>query len=168
MKEHTGISVNYDSLLGQVKRELDRGRSRSVGLQLVCDLLREQVAAYNWVGFYIADPMRQQLVLGPFSGEPTEHVRIPWGRGVCGQAAERNTTIIIPDVSLEANYLSCSPRVRSEIVVPVRATDGTVLGEIDIDSHTSDPFTAADRSFLEAVALAVAPDMPVIPPDDEQ
>lgn len=167
MKEHTGISVNYDRLLNQVKAELERGRPRSAGLQLVCDLLRERVATYNWVGFYIADREHQQLVLGPFSGEPTEHVRIPWGRGVCGQAAAQNATMVIPDVSKEQNYLSCSPRVRSEIVIPIRATDGTILGELDIDSHRTNPFTLADRTFLEAVAQEVAADVPIIPREDQ-
>ena len=126
----------------------------SAGMRLhrLCDYLRQYVAAYDWVGFYLAVPGEGVLVLGPFSGAPTDHLRIPYGRGVCGQAAAEDRTIVVPDVAQEANYLACSVHVKSEIVVPVHY-HGKLAGEIDIDSHTPDAFSEQDRLLLEELAL---------------
>lgn len=119
-------------------------------------ILYNGISHFDWVGFYLINPEKNdELLLGPFSGEPTEHVRIPVGRGICGQAVATQSVFIVPDVSLEENYLSCSPHVRSEIVVPL--TDGEdVWGEIDIDSHTPDAFTSEDRTLLEEVAATLS------------
>lgn len=126
--------------------------SSGMRLYRICDYLRQFVPTYDWVGFYVAIPARQLLVLGPFSGTPTDHLRIPYGRGVCGRAAEENRTIAVKDVRREANYLACSIRVQSEIVVPVNY-GGTLVGVFDIDSHTPATFTDQDRQLLEALAL---------------
>lgn len=121
-------------------------------LQSVCDLLREAVPHFDWVGFYLVDPIEDGVLrLGPFSGKPTEHVRIPFGRGVCGQAASTGMTVSVEDVAAEANYLSCSPSVRSEIVVPV-FHQGRLVGELDVDSDTPSAFSPEDRTFLEQIA----------------
>ena len=122
----------------------------------VCNLLREEVPHYDWVGFYFRDPKNgSELVLAPFSGEPTEHTHIKFGEGICGQAAETENVFIVQDVSKETNYLSCSPDVRSEIVVPI-FRNGEIVGELDIDSHGINPFTDEDREFLEWVCEKVA------------
>lgn len=122
---------------------------RNAKLMEICELLESLVPYYNWVGFYIVDPETdRELILGPYVGEPTDHTRIPFGQGICGQAAEREETFLIQDVSKESNYLSCSINVRSEIVVPIMR-DGVVLGELDIDSHAISPFTEEDSRFLE-------------------
>ncbi|MGC9396667.1 MAG: GAF domain-containing protein [Anaerolineae bacterium] len=130
--------------------------ARDEKLDAICALLEREVAHYDWVGFYLVDPARErELVLGPFAGAPTEHTRIAFGQGICGQAADTEMTFVIQDVSQETNYLSCSPHVKSEIVVPI-FKDGAVVGEIDIDSHALAPFTDADNAFLEQVAACVA------------
>jgi L-methionine (R)-S-oxide reductase len=128
---------------------------RDAALRAVCELLHEAAAHYDWVGFYLADQAARTLTLGPFVGEPTEHVRIPYGRGVCGQAAQSGRTVLVQDVRREGNYLACSPYVRSEIVVPV-VKDGRFVAELDIDSHVLSPFTPAEVAMLEQVAAAVA------------
>jgi GAF domain-containing protein len=141
--------------------------SSGTKLQRLCDLLRERVPHYDWFGFYLTVPGKRELALGPFSGEPTEHTRIPFGRGICGQAAEREQTFVVQDVGAVENYLSCSVHVKSEIVVPVFDED-RVIGEIDIDSHVKEPFTESDNLFLEALAEKVAPlVMDVMPPEEE-
>jgi len=145
----------FDSLLNRVRGIVSGSSAREEKLLAICQLLRERVPHYDWVGFYLVDEdTERSLVLGPFVGEPTEHVRIPFGRGICGQAAERRETFVVQDVSKEENYLSCSPRVRSEIVVPVFA-GVRLVGELDIDSHTLSPFTQEDREFLEAICELV-------------
>jgi len=123
----------------------------------ICRLLDEKVPHYDWTGFYIVDPDDEgMLYLGPYVGAPTEHTRIPFGRGICGQAASRKRTFIVQDVSLEDNYLSCSPEVRSEIVLPILDGDD-VIGELDIDSHVVSPFTEDDRALLTDVCMMASP-----------
>ena len=125
-------------------------------MQGICDLMKNGLPGYDWVGFYLVDKKEsRELILGPFSGEPTEHIRIPFGKGICGQAAETKRTFIADDVASEKNYLSCSLNVKSEIVVPI-FRNGIVIGEIDIDSHRRAAFTDSDRLFLEEVAAAIA------------
>jgi GAF domain-containing protein len=114
------------------------------------------VPHYHWVGFYLVEQLeKKELLLGPFAGDPTEHVRIPIGRGICGQAAEGRETMIVQDVSLESNYLACSPSVKAEIVVPI-LKDGALLGLLDIDSQFKAPFSVEDQAFLEQVCELLA------------
>ena len=124
-------------------------------LQRVCELLKAQVPHYNWVGFYFRDGNKEELLLGPFAGEPTEHTRIPFGKGICGQVALTGKNFVVPDVSAQDNYIACSLTVRSEIVVPL-FVKGQNVGQIDIDSNTPDPFGEEDERFLEFVNAKVA------------
>jgi len=122
----------------------------------VCEVLRRMVGYYDWVGFYIVSEKEQRtLELGPFVGKPTEHVKISFGEGICGQAAEQQATFIVQDVSKETNYLSCSADVRSEILAPVFFQE-QLVGELDIDSHSLEPFGDKDQKLLEAVAQRTA------------
>jgi L-methionine (R)-S-oxide reductase len=140
------------------------GRSGPAGdkLQALCELMKARISRYDWFGFYIARRDEALLDLGPYAGESTEHVLIPFGRGICGQAAERRETFVVDDVSAASNYLACSLSVKSEIVVPVFAPDGSVgspevAGEIDIDSHAVAAFGPEDEAFLKRLAVLVAP-----------
>ncbi len=148
---------DFTTLLVAVREVVaSEGSDRDAKLHAICALLEREVAHYDWVGFYLVDPARErELVLGPFAGAPTEHTRIAFGQGICGQAADTEMTFVIQDVSQETNYLSCSPHVKSEIVAPI-FKDGVVVGEIDIDSHALAPFTKADNAFLEQIAHLVA------------
>jgi len=141
----------FDFLAKKIGEVLKSKADRDEKLKTVCRLLRDNVSYYNWVGFYVVDRKRQkELVLGPFEGEPTEHARIPFGRGICGQAVERRKTFLVQDVSKETNYLSCSANVKSEIVVPIFKNE-EVVGELDIDSHALSPFTKEDETFLKKI-----------------
>ena len=145
----------FKSIMTKIESMVDSEENRSVKLQAICELFAESVPHYDWVGFYLVDEnAERELVLGPFVGEPTEHVRIPFGSGICGQAAEREETFVIQDVSKENNYLSCSIHVKSEIVVPIFKGD-KIVGELDIDSHTSDVFQQEDRDFCEQVCKLI-------------
>ena len=138
-------------LYDKVKKIIEEEQDIEKRLGMICDLLREEISYYDWVGFYLVDETkRNELVLGPYSGAPTDHTRIPFGKGICGQAADTGETFVVPDVSKETNYLSCSSAVRSEIVVPI-FKNGEIIGELDIDSHEIDPFTGEDREFLERI-----------------
>ena len=146
----------FEKILQQIERLLDQPGSTEKRLQSICRMLREGIPYYHWVGFYRVDPEKdRELVLGPYEGEPTEHTRIPFGKGICGQAAEQGRTFVVPDVSKVDNYLSCSVRVRSEIVVPIVKAGG-VVGELDVDSHDLAPFSSEDTEYLEKIARMIS------------
>lgn len=122
----------------------------------ICMLLKENVEHYDWVGFYFVDPEKDKtLTLGPYVGDPTEHVNIQFGVGICGQTAETKKVFLVQDVSQVTNYLSCSPQVKSEIVVPI-FKDGGFVGELDIDSHITGPFTEEDEEFLDLICKDIS------------
>jgi L-methionine (R)-S-oxide reductase len=155
--EATMSSVEFGKLLGRVIGIVEGPGSRDAKLDAICALLEANVSHYDWVGFYLVDPeAERELILGSYVGAPTEHTHIAFGHGICGQAAENMSTFLVQDVTLETNYLSCSPDVRSEIVVPILCGDKDVVGELDIDSHALAPFTDADRAFLEQVCHEVS------------
>jgi GAF domain-containing protein len=103
----------------------------------------------NWAGFYLVEPERGDLLLGPFQGKPA-CVRIPIGRGVCGTAAARRATVVVPDVHAFPGHIACDSASNSEIVVPV-IRDGRLLGVLDLDSPVTGRFDAADARGLEAL-----------------
>jgi len=111
-------------------------------------MLAQVLPDVNWVGFYLAQG--EELVLGPFQGKPA-CVRIPFGKGVCGKAAETGETVIVPDVSKFSGHIACDPASRSEIVVPLLNWNRT-LGVLDIDSASLNRFDEDDREGLESVA----------------
>ncbi|WP_294197858.1 GAF domain-containing protein [Chryseobacterium sp. sg2396] len=124
-------------------------------LEKVCHLLDQEISYFNWTGFYFKNGDKDELKLGPYVGAPTDHTIIPYGKGICGQVAVSNETFVVPDVHEESNYLSCSIDTKAEIVVPI-FKDGQNIGQIDIDSHTINPFTDEDRELLEWLCNEVA------------
>lgn len=124
-------------------------------LQELCELLKAEIPYYNWVGFYFKNGDKEELILGPYAGEPTDHTIIPFGKGICGQVAVSNQNFVVPDVKAQDNYIACSINVKAEIVVPL-FVDGENIGQIDIDSNTPDPFSQEDERFLEWVNEEVA------------
>ncbi|HEC87391.1 MAG TPA: GAF domain-containing protein [Thermoplasmatales archaeon] len=146
----------FDDLIEEIKVIINSDKKRDKKLREICKLLKERVSYYNWVGFYLVNPTNErELILDTFIGEPTEHIKIPFGRGICGQAAEKKKTFIVQDVSKEENYLTCSVKVKAEIVVPI-FKDDKLIGEIDIDSHYISSFTEEDKMFLERLSEIVA------------
>lgn len=146
----------FDTLRQSVITILEKKDGDSIEkMQQICDLLRENVTYYDWVGFYFKNGDKRELKLGPYAGEPTDHTVIPFGKGICGQVAESNQNFVVPDVTAQDNYIACSLTVKSEIVVPL-FKNGENIGQIDIDSNTPDPFTEADERFLEFVNEKVA------------
>ncbi|MGV8813406.1 MAG: GAF domain-containing protein [Gelidibacter sp.] len=121
----------------------------------ICEVLEANVPYYNWVGFYFRNGDKEELKLGPYVGEPTDHTIIPFGKGICGQVAVSNQNFVVPDVSAQDNYIACSITVKSEIVIPI-FVNGENIGQIDIDSNTIDPFTEKDERFLEFVCAEIA------------
>ncbi len=148
--------MNLDQLKPQISTIINSDAlSVDERLLSICTLLENHVDYYNWVGFYFKNGDKDELKLGPYVGEPTDHTIIPFGKGICGQVAVSNQNFVVPDVSAQDNYIACSITVKAEIVIPI-FVNGKNIGQIDIDSNTPDPFTEADERFLEFVCSEVA------------
>jgi GAF domain-containing protein len=142
-------------LLAEIERLVDCSPSIIRLQQTIVDIIATKIDRYNWVGFYMLDSEDASvLVLGPFHGEPTPHVRIPVTRGICGAAVVLGQTVIVEDVASDPRYLACSVNTKSEIVTPIRVR-GLVVGEIDVDSHAPNAFQSEDHKFLEQCAGVV-------------
>lgn len=124
----------------------------------VAALLWEFLPDLNWAGFYRVAPAKSggadELVLGPFVGRPA-CIRIPFGKGVCGAAAESRATQLVADVHAFPGHIACDAASQSELVVPV-LRDGTVVAVIDLDSPSPARFTAEDAAGIEALAALLS------------
>src|SRR5580698_1897263 len=142
----------FENIVSETRRFTETAKDLISVQEFFVSIVAERLSCYDWVGFYMLDPTDENiLVLGPYRGAPTEHVRIPVTEGICGAAVAQGETVIVEDVSADPRYFSCSIETRSEIVVAIRA-NGKIVGEIDIDSHTLNAFGPEDRGFLEDCA----------------
>jgi GAF domain-containing protein len=139
----------------QVSRIIAEKGSDPMKLDAICELLQGTVPHYNWVGFYFVNGDKKELKLTNFVGKPTEHTLIPFGKGICGQVAVSNKNFVVQDVTEQDNYISCGFDVKSEIVIPI-FKNGKNIGQIDIDSHHTAPFSQEDERFLEFVCGEVS------------
>ena len=119
----------------------------------LCMQLANSIDGYDWCGFYRLEG--DTLVLDAFVGEQTEHTLIPVGSGICGAAVAQGKNQIVHDVAQRDDYLACSLETKSEIVVLIR-DNGTVIGQIDVDSRSVGTFSKADERFLEELAGLLA------------
>ena len=118
----------------------------------IAALLWEYLPDVNWTGFYrVVDG---ELVLGPFQGKAA-CIRIPFGIGVCGTAAQSGETQLVEDVHAFPGHIACDANSASELVVPVRR-NGAVIAVIDLDSPTLNRFDAEDAKGVELLARMIA------------
>lgn len=147
--------MQLDALKQHISLIIDDSTTKEKKLQAICDYLESEISYYDWVGFYFKNGDKEELKLGPYTGEPTEHVIIPFGKGICGQVAISNQNFVVQDVSEQDNYISCGWKVKSEIVIPI-FVNGENIGQIDIDSHTANIFTKKDEKLLEFICKKVS------------
>lgn len=135
----------YDALAQQLAALLEGEPDAIANAANMSALIYQLLPDLNWAGFYF---MRgPELVLGPFQGK-VACVRIPVGRGVCGTAVERKTSVVVPDVHAFPGHIACDSASRSELVVPL-IKDGRVLGVLDLDSPHPNRFDEEDREGCE-------------------
>ena len=140
--------MNYENAEKEIKKLLLETENAKICEKIV-DFIFEKFEKYNWIGIYIVKRLYLNLIY--WRGEKaTEHTTIPLGMGICGSAAKKGITEIIPDVNKDNRYLSCFVNTKSEIVVPIKK-NGTVIGEIDIDSDIPNAFNDKDSQFLEKI-----------------
>lgn len=147
--------MNIPHLKESITAIAESSQSVSEKRQAICDFLKQEIDYYHWVGFYFKNGDKAELKLAEFAGEPTQHTIIPFGKGICGQVAISNKNFVVPDVTAQDNYISCGFKVKSEIVIPI-FVNGENVGQIDIDSHITNPFSQADELLLEFVCEKVA------------
>ncbi|WP_100331857.1 GAF domain-containing protein [Bacillus xiapuensis] len=141
----------YQLVIKQLHALLDGETSIIANLSNASALLNQFLDQVNWVGFYLAD--EKELVLGPFQGLPA-CVRIPYGRGVCGTAAQEQRTLRIADVHSFPGHIACDAASQSEIVVPL-LKNSELIGVLDIDSPEKNRFDEVDEQMLNAFAAAL-------------
>lgn len=141
----------YAQLLAQARALLSGERDRTANAANLAALVYHSLPGLNWVGFYFFDGT--ELVVGPFQGLPA-CVRIPLDKGVCGAAASTRQTQRIADVHAFPGHIACDSASNSEVVVPLIADDGRLLGVFDIDSPEHARFDQDDQRGLEGIARA--------------
>src|SRR5262245_51218876 len=139
---HTESDMNF---VDSTRALLGGERDRIANLANCAALLWQELPDINWVGFYLL--RNGELVVGPFQGKPA-CVRIAIGKGVCGTAAQRRESIVVPNVHEFPGHIACDSASNSEIVVPM-IKDGALLGVLDIDSPMLNRFSEEDRRVLE-------------------
>jgi GAF domain-containing protein len=137
----------YAQLNAQVQAIIANESDLIANMANISALLFSQLSAVNWAGFYRV--IDNELVLGPFQGN-VACIRIPMGRGVCGTAAQTNTTQRIADVHQFDGHIACDAASNAEIVIPV-TQQGKVIAVLDIDSVVFDRFDEEDQQELEAI-----------------
>ncbi len=139
--------AHYDEVLGRVRALLEGETDWVAAMATVACELHHAFEAYDWTGFYrlVAPDL---LVIGPYQGG---HgcLRIALSRGVCGAAARTRCTQLVPDVAAFPGHIACSSATRSEVVVPVLAPGGRLLGVLDVDSNAPAAFDGVDQEALE-------------------
>ncbi|MCF7222324.1 GAF domain-containing protein [Marilutibacter chinensis] len=139
----------YAQLADQARGLLHGEHDRVANAANLAALVFNSLPDLNWVGFYFFDG--NELVVGPFQGLPA-CVRIPLGKGVCGTAARTGQTQRIEDVDAFPGHIACDAASRSELVIPLFAGDGSLVGVFDLDSPLRGRFDVDDQAGLEALA----------------
>jgi GAF domain-containing protein len=144
---HSGLpkAASYEELTRSLAALVEGETDALANVANAVSLLAHSLDRINWCGFYVL--RGEDLVLGPFQGKPA-CVRIPVGKGVCGEAAAQRQTIVVPDVSRFPGHITCDPASRSEIAVPVVEED-VLRGVLDVDSPEAGRFDEEDRAGLE-------------------
>lgn len=150
--ETAPLPLNKQELYRELQRqlrELTAGESDAIANAAnMAALLFHALPDVNWAGFYFLQDA--ELVLGPFQGRPA-CIRIPLGKGVCGTAAERRQSVLVPDVHAFAGHIACDTASRSELVVPL-VKNGALVGVLDLDSPSLRRFDETDRAGCESLA----------------
>lgn len=147
-----GKAERYTALRAEIAAVIAGEPNRTARFATAASLLAQAFPErFFWTGFYVVDDAKpDELVVGPYQGT-LGCLRIPFGRGVCGAAAAKRETIIVPDVHAFPGHIACDSRSNSEIVTPVFDKAGALAAVLDVDSTDFDAFDAIDQAGLEAI-----------------
>lgn len=141
----------YRQLALQLGALLGEDRNAVTNMAQTSAFIFQMIPDLNWSGFYLTNPEKaEHLILGPYQGK-VACVHIPFGRGVCGAAAETQQTQLVEDVNAFEGHIACDAASLSEVVVPLVVND-VVKGVLDIDSPMTNRFDQEDAEGFEALA----------------
>jgi len=143
------IDEQYVSFVKQVKALLVKEDNWLSNLSNFTAALKQGFGKISWAGFYLYDGNR--LYLGPFQGK-VACTNIEMNKGVCGTAAQRRETVIVPDVNKFPGHIACDGNSRSEIVIPL-VKNGKLIGLLDLDSAEYNSFDETDEKYLQELCL---------------
>lgn len=144
----TSLEDKYKLLIKQLKELLNRNDHELSNLSNLTSALYQTFNKISWVGFYLYD--KEKLYLGPFQGK-VACTTIEIGNGVCGTAAAKKETIVVPDVDKFPGHIACDSESKSEIVLPIINKDGELFGVLDLDSSEYNSFNETDKIYLEEI-----------------
>lgn len=141
----------YRTVAEEIAAVLEGEPNRTARMATTASMLASSFAHYFWTGFYVVDPEKaDELVVGPYQGT-LGCLRIAFGRGVCGTAAQTGATQVVEDVHAFPGHIACDSRSASEIVVPVFDAQGRLIAVFDVDSTEPAAFDAVDAEWLERI-----------------
>ncbi|WP_419321048.1 GAF domain-containing protein [Caulobacter sp. ErkDOM-E] len=144
-------SARYAEVAAEIASVLDGEPNVTARMATVASMLANSFDHYFWTGFYVVDPQKdRELVVGPYQGT-LGCLRIAFGRGVCGAAAETGQTQLVADVHAFPGHIACDSRSESEVVVPVFDKAGRLIAVFDVDSDKPAAFDAIDQQGLETI-----------------
>ena len=150
------MALTPKELLQELQRYAAAAPTAKAVMEQIAKRLHENMARYNWVGFYLVDPADAGfLIVGPYAGSFTPNVRIPLSRGLCGAAASSGQVVVVQDVSKDPRYLAGSNLVKSEIVIPIYVKK-KLAAELDIESYFADTFPKSEQDFIAGCAKLLA------------
>ncbi|WP_369060321.1 GAF domain-containing protein [Caulobacter sp. 73W] len=150
----TDKAARYAEVAVEVASVLDGETNLTARMATVASMLANSFDHYFWTGFYVVDPLKpRELVVGPYQGT-LGCLRIAFGRGVCGAAAETGLTQLVEDVHAFPGHIACDGRSQSEIVVPVFDATGNLLAVFDVDSDQPAAFDTVDQQGIETILAA--------------
>jgi GAF domain-containing protein len=153
MDKTTAYAETYDAIRAIWSDEGGQTLDEIALMATINSILANRFPYYYWTGFYRV--CGERLVVGPYIGT-VGCLQIDMGRGVCGTAAERRETIVVPDVNAFPGHIACDAKSKSEIVVPVFDREGTLIAVFDIDSDRLDAFNQIDRAGVERIVALFA------------
>ena len=143
--------ARYTAVAKEIAAVIDGERNLVARMATVSNLLHHAFEYFFWTGFYVVDPeARDELVIGPYQGT-LGCLRIPFGKGVCGVAAQERRTIVVADVHAFPGHIACDARSESEIVAPVYDHAGNLIAVLDIDSDQKSMFDDVDAQALAPI-----------------
>lgn len=147
-------AARYNEAAKEIAAVIDGESNLVARMATVSNILHYAFDHYFWTGFYVVDPEKPtELVIGPYQGS-MGCLRIPFGRGVCGAAAESRETQVVEDVHAFPGHIACDARSQSEIVIPVFDDAGDLIAVFDVDSDQKAMFDETDRRGLETIMKA--------------
>ena len=146
------LGQRYKRLYVQLKGLLEKTKDTTAKMATISALLQNKMPHFFWTGFYLLK--KGTLTVGPYQGS-LACLELAKKKGVCWHAIQIQASIIVPDVHKFPGHIACDSRSKSEIVIPLKKSNGSVYGVLDVDSRKFNAFSDTDREWLEKIASLI-------------